>query len=165
MNDDVNDYLLGEGARSFPFTEVGDIVHGTVVSATIRQQTSMEGQPLTWDDGTPRKLLVIVLQTDDVTDEDDGQRSIFAKGGRYEVATGEGTSMRDAIGDAMKLQKASKLEPGDELWVGYTGNGKGKKGYTAPKLYSAKFRKGGQSVKAADIFGPESEPSPLDTGV
>jgi hypothetical protein len=163
MNDDVNEYLFQSGARAFQFENVGDICHGTVVSAQVRQQTSLEGEALVWADGTPRKQLVIVVQTDEVTDDDDGQRSLFAKGGNYEIMTGDGTSMRDAIADAMKLQKASKLETGDELWVGYTGIGKARKGYSPPKLYSAKFRKGHSSVNASDIFGPE--PSPLDTGV
>lgn len=161
MSNDVNDYLFGGGAKAFQFENIGDICHGTVISAEIRQQTSMEGEALVWADGTPRKQLVIVVQTDEISDEDDGQRTLFAKGGRFEVATGEGTSMRDAIADAMRLAQAKSLDPGDELWVGYTGIGKGRRGFSPPKLYSAKFRKASAGVKAADIFGD----TPAEQGV
>lgn len=164
MSNDVNDFLFGGGAKAFQFENLNDICHGTVVGKPeIRQQTSLEGEPLTWGDGSPRKMLVIVVQTDEVTEDDDGQRALYAKGGRFEIAQGEGLSMRDAIADAMKAVKAVDIGDGDELWVGYTGIGKAKKGMSPPKLYSARFRKAQQTLKAADIFGPE--PTPLDTGV
>ncbi len=154
MSNDVNNYLFQSGSKAFPFENVGDIVHGTVESCELRQQTSIEGEALTWADGSPRKQLVITLKTDlRETDEDDGMRTIYAKGGNFEIATGEGTSMRDAIADAMKAAKANSLDPGDELWVGYTGIGKGRRGYSPPKLYSAKFAKASKSVSASAIFG------------
>lgn len=167
MSNDVNDFLFGGGARAFQFAELNDVCHGIVINADMRQQTSLEGELLSWDDGRPRMQLVVELQTDDRIDsDDDGIRTIYAKGGRFEVATGEGLSMKDAIADAIKEvvrdPKRRSIDPGDELWVGYTGLGKARKGYNAPKLYSAKFKKASQSVKASDLFGDES---PLDTGV
>ena len=165
MSNDVNDFLFGGGGKSFPFENVGDICRGTVISAKVSQQTSIDnGEPLTWPDGRPRMQLVVELQTDlHETDDDDGVRTIFAKGGRYEIASGEGTSMRDAIADAVKTAKADGINPGDELAVGYTGIGKPtQRGYTAPKLYAASFRPASKSVKAADLFGSDT---PLETGV
>ena len=164
MSNDVNEYLFGGGAKAFQFNTIGDICRGTVVKAEMRQQTSIEGVPLNWDDGRPRMQLVVELQTDEhVDDDDDGIRTLYAKGGRFEIAEGEGQSMRDAIADAMKEQKEKSLDPGDELAVGFTGLGKAKRGYSAPKLYAASFRKGRKSVKASDLFG--DEPTPIDTGV
>lgn len=166
MSQDVNDFLFQGGAKSFPFETIGDIVRGTIISCEIRQQTSLEDNtPLFWNDGTPRKQLVITLQTT-LTDseDDDGQRTIYAKGGRFEIAKGEGTSMRDAIADAVKAAGAKSIDPGDELAVGFTGEGKGKRGFNAPKLYAASFKKASKSVSAKDLFGSSDE-TPIDTGV
>ena len=131
-------------------------------SAEPRQQTSLEdGKPLFWDDGKPRMMAVITLQTtlhDD--DDDDGLRTIYAKGGRFEIAEGEGTSMKDAIAQAMRDAKSKTLERGDELAVGFTGRSKARKGFQAAKLYAASFRKGTKPVSADDLFG---EPTPLET--
>lgn len=165
-HDDINDFLFQAGARAFPFNEMGDVVRGTIESAEMRQQTSLDdNKPLFWPDGSPRKQLVIVLQTElHDTDDDDGKRTIYAKGGRFEAEKGEGLAMRDAIADAVRAAKATKLEPGDELAVGFTGEGRAKRGFSAPKLYSASFRKATKSVSASDLFGDE-QPSPLETGV
>ena len=158
MSDDVNDFLFAEGGKSFKFTKIGDTVKGTVVKAKVGQQTSIDGQKLTWDDGSPRKQLVVTLQTDDQdNDDDDGVRMIYAKGGNFEVAKGEGTSMRNAIADAVKDAGADKLEPGDELAVCYTGESKARRGYSPAKLYVAGFKKTVGSVAASDLFGDHSE--------
>lgn len=162
-NTDVNAYLFGTSAKAFSFDSIGDVCRGKVVSAEMRQQTSIEGQPLTWDDGRPRMQLVVTLQTqlhDD--DDDEGIRTLYAKGGRFEVAIGEGTSMRDAIAEAMKAAKAKSLDPGDELAVAFTGEGKARRGYSAPKLYKASFRKGATSVAASDLFGDNPSPNDRD---
>jgi hypothetical protein len=162
MTDDVNDFLFGGGAKSFPWDKIGDICRGTVIEAKMRQQTAIDtNEPLTWADGRPRMQLVIRLQTDlHDNDDDDGQRTIYAKGGNYDVDEGEGVSMKDAIADAMKLVDAKKIEPGDELAVGFTGKGKAKRGFNAPHLYAANFKKGKQgTVSAKDLFGgAEEEP-------
>jgi hypothetical protein len=155
-NTDVNSFLFEGGAKSFQWGETpGTICRGTIESAEMRQQTSLEdNKPLFWDDGRPRMMLVITLQTAEHDgDDDDGKRTIYAKGGRFEVADGEGTSMRDAIAQAVKDAGASSIEPGDELAVGFTGRGKAKRGYTAPKLYAASFKKAAASVSASDLFG------------
>ena len=156
---EVNDFLFQGGSKAFQFNEFGDICRGTIETAELRQQTDIDGNLLTWPDGKKRMQLVITLQTADRTGEDDdGLRTIYAKGGRYEVDKGEGMSMRDAIAQAVKDAGATSIDPGDELAVGYTGLGKAKRGYSAPKLYAASFKKATKSVKAADLFG-EPEPA------
>lgn len=160
MSNDVNNFLFEGGAKAFQWGETpGTICRGTIESAELRQQTSLDdNKPLTWDDGRPRMMLVITLQTADRDDEDDtGVRAIYAKGGRFEVASGEGQSIRDAIADAVKAAGARSIDPGDELAVGFTGRGKAKRGYTAPKLYAANFKKATASVAASDLFGDGNE--------
>jgi hypothetical protein len=160
MSNDVNDFLFQGGAKAFQFNHVGDSVEGRVVSAEMRQQTSIEGQKLTWDNGDPRMQLVITLKTSlHDKEDDDGLRTIYAKGGRYDVQTGEGSSMRDAIADAVTVMKEKRLEEGDELVVAFTGQGVAKRGYSQPKLYTAGFRKGKAGVDAAALF---SVPEPVE---
>jgi hypothetical protein len=150
---DINDFLFQGGAKAFQFNDIGDSVEGRVVNAELRQQTSIEGNKLTWDNGDPRMQLVITLATKlHDNDDDDGQRTIYAKGGRYDTATGEGSSMRDAIADAVRTMGEKRLEEGDELVVAFTGLGQAKRGYSAPKLYTAGFRKAKAGVDAAALF-------------
>lgn len=154
--DDINNFLLSGGAKSFPFESIGDAVEGDIIDADVRQQTSMEGELLTWNDGKPRMQLVITLQTKlREGEDDDGVRTIYAKGGKYDVAKGEGTSMRDAIADAVRTAGATKLEAGDSLVVAFTGLGVAKRGYQAPKLYTAGFRKAKAGVSADALFSDD----------
>jgi len=76
--DEVNDFLMGQGAKSFPFDKVGDQVTGEIVDASKQQQTNMEdGKPAFWDDGNPKMMVVVTLQTDLKDDEDDdGKRTV-----------------------------------------------------------------------------------------
>jgi hypothetical protein len=157
---DVGNFLFSGGAKAFQFNDFGDTVSGEVVTAEVRQQTSMEGEPLTWPDGKPRQQLVITLQTTlHEGDDDDGQRTVYAKGGRFDVQQGEGSSMRDAIADAVRQIGAKSIDPGDELAVSFTGLGVAKRGYQAPKLYTAGFRKAKASIKAKDLFGDGNDRS------
>ena len=85
-------------------------------------------------------------------------RQIYAKGGRYEVAEGEGTSMLDAIRDALRDAGIKKSEDmiGGELAVGHTGLGKKTRvGFNPPKLFAASFKKGTKSLEGLDLFGDD----------
>lgn len=163
MSDDnrtqsTDSLLFAEGSRSFQFSEMGAVVSGTVLEAEARQQSDLEtGELLTWPDGRKRMMLVVTLQTiEHDNDDDDGIRQIYAKGGRYEVVEGEGTSMLDAIRDALRAAgvKTSEEMVGSELAVGWTGVGKRSRiGFNPPKLYSASFKKGAKSLAGLDLFG------------
>src|SRR5580765_4582767 len=135
----VDDFLFASGGKAAKFEQIGDTVEGEITDAVVSQQTHMEtNEPLTWADGSPRMQLVITLQTSERSDDDDGLRRVFAKGGKYEVATGTGTSMKDAIGDAVKKAGAKSLDVGGHLKVGFSGEGKKtNRGFSAPKLYRA----------------------------
>ena len=153
---DANDLLMQQGGKSFPFNNINDVVTGEVLSAEVRQQTDVDtGEKLFWTDGSPRNQLVITLQTGlQNGDDDDGIRQVFAKGGKHDVADGEGQSMKDAIAKAVRDGGGTGLNPGDQLAVAYTGNGvKKNKAYTAPKLYSASWKPAKPaSVSGKDLF-------------
>lgn len=155
MNNEINDFLNGGGGRAAKFDNVGDAVEGTITDVRLSQQTSMEdGAPLTWSDGSPRMQLVVTLKTSErVDDNDDGTRRIFAKGGNYEIQTGTGKSMKDAISDALTKAGAKTIEEGGTLKVAFTGEGKKtNRGYAAPKLYRASYKGPVSAVSAEDLF-------------
>ena len=155
MSNDVNDFLFGGGGKAARFDQIGDTVEGTITDAVLSQQTDMEtNQPLTWSDGRPRMQLVVTLQTSMKDDpDDDGVRKIYAKGGRYEVAEGAGTSLKDAIGDAVKKAGARTIEEGATLKVGHSGMGKKtNRGFNAPKLYRAVYTAPVAKVAVDDLF-------------
>ena len=155
MSKDVEDFLFGGGGKAAKFETVGDMVKGTILDCKLTQRTSMEDNtPLTWADGRPQMQLVVTLQTDEKTDaEDDGQRRVYARGGNYEVASGEGTSLKDAIANAVKKAGERALTEGGTLAVVYSGEGKKtNRGYSAPKLFKAKYEAPVASVAGADLF-------------
>jgi hypothetical protein len=153
--ENTSDFLFGGGGKAAKFDEIGDTVEGQITDAQITQQTDMEtNQPLTWPDGSPRMQLVVTLQTNErIDDNDDGIRRIYAKGGRYEVASGTGTSLKDAIADAVRKAEARSLDEGGTLKVGYSGVGKKtNRGFSAPKLYRATYTAPVKSVSASDLW-------------
>jgi hypothetical protein len=155
MTKDADDFLFGGGSRAARFENVGDTITGTVTFFDVVQQTAMEtNEPLTWSDGRPRMQLIVDLQTDQGDGaDDDGVRRLYAKGGNYEVAEGSGTSLRDAIGDAVRKAGCKSFEEGATLTVGFTGLGKKtNRGFAAPKLYRAKYEPPRKAMAAADVF-------------
>ena len=149
----VNDFLMQGGGKAFKFEKIGDKCSGVIESAEVRQQTSMEGEKLEWSDGSPRMQLVLTVKTElHDTDDDDGMRTLWAKGGNFDIAEGSGTSMRNAIADAVKQSGAKTLDAGDHLTVALSGYGVAKRGYQAPKLYMARFKKAETSVDVNDLF-------------
>ncbi len=134
--------MNAQGGHTAKFEDIGDGVEGVVLFADEVPQTDIEtGKPVLWDDGKPRMQWVVDVQTanrDD--DDDDGIRRVYAKGGKFEAASGTGTSLMVAIRDAVRAAGASALEEGGTLKVRHTGLGKKKTAaYAAPKLYQAKY--------------------------
>jgi len=155
MSQEITDFLTGGGGKAFKFENLGDFVEGEITEATLAQQTDMETQaPLTWSDGKPRMQLILGIQTTlSEGENDDGIRKVYAKGGNYEVATGSGKSMKDAVADAMKKAEAPTIAEGGWIKIAYTGEGKKtNRGFSAPKLYKAAYKAPVQSVAAEDLF-------------
>lgn len=154
MND-VNNFLFGGGGTSAKFEKIGDKVKGTITNVSLEQQTSLEdGKPLFWDNGQPRMILVVTLQTDLRDDDDDeGVRRLYAKGGKFEVSEGDGKSLKDAIADAVKAAGSKSLDEGGQLAVAHTGLAKAKtRGYSPAKLFTAQYQPPVASVAASDLF-------------
>ena len=160
MSNDTNDFLFGGGGKAFRFENIGDTVEGSITDVVVSQQTDLEtNAPLTWPDGSPRKQLVISLQTSlKEDDNDDGIRRCFAKGGRFEAQEGTGTSMKDAIADAVRKAGARSLDEGGILKIGHTGLAKRtNRGFSPAKLYRATYTAPTKSVAASDLWDEGDE--------
>lgn len=153
--DEINDFLMGSGAKAFPFENVGDTVTGVIVEMKKVQQTDMQtNAPAFWDNGDPKMMLRIVLETDlRDSDDDEGMRSVYLRGGNYTAVSGKGTSSLTAVKDAIRRSGTDKgIEPGGTLTMQYSGNGKSaNKGFNPPKLYTAHYVAPSYAVNLDDM--------------
>jgi len=147
---------LGGGAKAWSAENIGDKISGRIRLVERRQQRGMEGGGLlTWDDGSPKMITYIELETDlHDDDDDDGVRALYAKGGRnHEPANGTGTSMEVAIAEAVKAAGERSIDEGATLAVAHTGVAKAStRGYQGAKLYRAQYKPPVSSVSADDLF-------------
>lgn len=144
MTTDPNDLLLGAGLPSCKFPTFGTTVKGTVLHSEVAQQTDINGNKLTWDNGDPRTQVVITLQTDErdpSIEDDDGRRKLYCK-----------PQMQKAIGDALRAVGA-KLEVGGTLAVRYESDAPPKvKGHNGAKQFVAQYQPPAQQA-ANDLLG------------
>ena len=147
---------LGGGSKAWSAENIGDKISGRIKLVERRQQRNMDGGGLmTWDDGSPKMITYIELETDLRDDEDDdGVRALYAKGGRnHEASQGSGTSMEVAIAEAVKAAGSSSIDEGGTLAVQHTGLAKPTtRGYSPAKLYRAQYKPPVSSVSADDLF-------------
>lgn len=127
---DPNALIMGTGARSAKFSAHGDQVFGTIMSAVTRQQTDLQGNLKTFDNGDPMWQVIITLLTDQHDDDDDdGLRAVYAKG-----------QMLRAIGDAVRKAGEKGIEDGGRLVVRYVSDAEPKqRGFNGAKQYIAKY--------------------------
>jgi hypothetical protein len=134
---------------------MGDKIKGKIVGIKRVQQTDFTtGAPLEWSDGSPRMQTVVELQTDERnSDEDDGKRSIWLKGGKnFEAASGSGQSGEVALAEAAKEAGVTSIEEGSDLQVACTGLSKPTtRGYQPAKLYKMKLTPHKASVSLDDF--------------
>ena len=155
---DVNDFLLGGGGgKSAKFDQVGDTISGTIESTDVKQQTDIAtGAPLTWDNGDPRLVLAVRLQTDQKEDaDDDGARSLYVKGSKKPGSR----SLHDAVASAVRQAGAKGLEEGGTLTVKYVGEEpSATRGFNPRKLYEATYVAPDKSAASGEFLG--SAPAP-----
>lgn len=155
MPDEINDFLSGSNAKAFPFDHVGDTVMGVIIEMKKTQQTDMEsGKPVYWDNGDPKMMLRITLQTDLQDDDDDeGVRSVYLRGGNYTAATGKGTSSLVAVKDAVRRSGAPDgIQPGGKLTLQYSGEAaKTNRAFNPAKLYVAAYEAPSMAVSLDDM--------------
>lgn len=145
--DEANDFLMSSGgATSAKFENINDGVKGTIENAEVRAQTDIKtGEPLFWNDGNPRKQLVITIATDlHESDEDDGRRRVFAKG-----------QMLAELRDAVKGAGATGVEEGGFFAVQYVKDGEQtQRGFNPPKHYKVWYKRPERQVMVDDDATP-----------
>jgi hypothetical protein len=149
---------IGGGAKSFSPETIGDKISGRIRLVERRQQRSFDGgTPLTWDDGSPRMLTYLEIETDlRVDDEDDGVRALYAKGGRFDIASGSGQALEAAIVEAVRAAGCKSIDEGATLTVAFTGLGKATtRGFQPPKLWKARYEAPRSSVSTDELFGDD----------
>ena len=142
--DEINDFLMGSGATAFPFDNLGDSVTGIIIDMKKVQQTDMDTkQPAFWDNGDPKMMLRVTLQTElHDNDDDEGYRSVYLRGGNPTAVKGKGTSSLQAVKDAVRrAQSPNGIQAGGLLTLTYSGEGERKnRAFNPPKLYTAEYQ-------------------------
>lgn len=130
---------IGGGGNSFPFDSPGDSVTGKVLSLDEVQQTDMaSGEPAVWDNGQPKMMFRVELQTDSKDDEtDDGKRSVYLKGSRKPESK---SSLSAVLAAVRSATGGTNIAAGGTLTLTYTEDGQPtKRGWNAPKHYAAEY--------------------------
>lgn len=150
---DINE--IAGGGKAWSPENIGDKLEGTITLIERRQQRSFDdGSPLTWDDGTPRMLTYIELQTAEKDDsDDDGVRALYLKGGRnFEPAEGKGHAGEVALVEAAKKAGMSSVDEGAKLTIVHSGLAKKtSRSYLPAKLYVIRLEPGKSSVEVDDF--------------
>ena len=152
MSNDALDYLMGAGVPSVKWPARGTKVVGVIQSYEKRQERDIDGNKVTWDDGEPKWQLVFTLDTgqpDPDIDGDDGVRKLYTK-----------PQMLAAIREAVKKTGHRGDLVGGKLGVVYAADGEQqRRGYNAPKVFTAKFEPPAQT---SDLDGPDDYEPPVD---
>lgn len=152
-------WSLGEGGNSFSFDNVGDYVSGTVLDLKQVQQTDMDtGAPAFWDNGDPKMMFSVTLQTelrDPNNPGDDGKRTVALAGSKKP----ESLSRIAAVLAAVQAATGGRdLAYGGKLTIQYIGDGvPSRKGFNAPKQYQAWYE---APAMALDQPAEHQQPAP-----
>lgn len=144
MSDDINDFLMGGSGKAFDFGAIGDTVTGVIIDMKKQQQTDFQtGQPAFWNNGEPKMMLKVSLQTDIQDDQDDdGIRNVYLRGGNFTALKGKGSASLVAVKDAVK-KSGKPIGIGGTLTMQYSGEGPAPaKGMNPAKLYVASYTPG-----------------------
>jgi len=144
IEENVDDFLAEGGIPSAKFEKVGDTISGKVVSAFTRQQTDMDtGEPLTWDDGRPKMMLLVDISTDlrnpDIAG-DDGTRRVYGR-----------SALLTAIRQAVRGSGGKLMVDGDLTVTRVEDGQPPKKGYNAPHVYRVEYVAPKSGVNVNDI--------------
>ena len=157
MTEQQTSVSIGELVQSptAKFENIGDRTGGVIVFARQQQQTDFDtGELKFWNDGNKMMQLVVGIR------QADGQElNIYARGGRYEISSGEGEALQNAIVAAVLEAGEKEIKPGAYIEVVHTGLGKAaKRGLNQPKLYRAKYTPEKESVAVAGLFSTDDKP-------
>lgn len=137
----TDSFDLGGGGNAFPFDNIGDSVTGQIIGIEEQQQTDMDsGLPAVWDNGAPKMMVRVELQTqlsDPTNPGDDGKRAVYLKGSRKAETQSTMAAVLTAVRNA---SGATTLQVGGTLTLTYASDGvASKRGWNPPKQYTATY--------------------------
>lgn len=137
-----------ESGKAAKWQTIGDTFAGRIVSMEQRQQTDpKDNTPKFFPSGDPMMVWVITVE------QANGDTvAFYASGGKYKVEEGEGESMLNAIGAAVRAAGASGVDVGAELAVSFSGWGEAKTGLNRPRLFKAQYRPPAPVSVPVDLF-------------
>lgn len=148
---DVEAFFAG-GAKSAKFAEgaYGSVIGGEITADPVmRQQRDYDtDEPLTYPDGNPMMQMVVTVQAQPPTEDDDGQRAFYIKG-----------QLKQAVGEALRKVNAKSPQKGGKLWVKYLSDEPvtlktGKRGKDK-KIHAAKYEVPA-AAQAGQFFAEEA---------
>jgi hypothetical protein len=90
------------------------------------------------------------------SDEDDGVRALYCKGGNFEPQSGSGQALEKAVVEAVRAAGARSIDEGAMLHVAHTGLAKSTtRGFQPAKLYKCKYEAPRSSVSTDELFGDD----------
>lgn len=130
MANDGLDGFMGSGSKSFQFEHIGASVTGTILEITQRQQTDLnDGSLKYWDNGQPKMMYTIKLQTTLRDDEDDdGIRHVNVK-----------WKSQRAVQDAVRRAGAKNIALGGVLTLTYIADAPKTGKLQPPKEWAAEY--------------------------
>jgi hypothetical protein len=148
---DNESVLGGGGYPAFTWLKDGDDPPGPVLKGQIieekRKQDWWEGKPLTWDDGSPKYVWILAVDTHDPDQGENGIVSAWIRGNAVKVLreAAKAGGIRRLTGSEITMQLYAKAE---------------KKGGKRPaNLFKAKLIPGELPVTTpADPFNDDEEP-------
>jgi hypothetical protein len=139
---------LSSSAPGWKPESFGDAVVGRIITLKERAQTEPgTGKVVTFNDGSPRMQLVVTVRPDDGSDD----VTLYAKGGKFTAAQGNGQAMRTAIESAARDSGADSIAEGARLGIAFTGLSEAKPGLSPAKLFTAQYEAPSSSVPV-DLF-------------
>ena len=131
------DELMRGDVAAVKFPNPGDKVTGVIIAPfEMRQQRDFKsGKPLVWDDGSPRKQIVITMHTDQIDPkdpDDDGVRALHVR---------IPSDLRNQIRLAVKKANVPLPEVGGTLAITYVKDGEqANPKISPPKLFAVTYR-------------------------
>lgn len=147
------DFLMSSGAPTAKFPVIGTVVRGVVTAMDKQQQTDIDGNLLTWENGQPRWQVVITLDTDErdpAIENDTGERRVYAK---WKLIEAVRKAVRESGWDGPSLD-------GGTLAIKFVAEEPpARRGLSPTKLYAAKYTPP-PAASTADLMD-DDEPEPV----
>lgn len=150
------------GAKSAKFEDraYGSVIGGEIVEEPVmRQQRDYETDtPMTYSDGNPVMQMVVVVQAQPASADDDGRRALYVRG-----------QLKAAVGEALRKAGARVPQRGGKLWVKYVSDEpvtlkNGKRG-NDKKIYAAKYEAPAVAAAAAFYDATPTQVSAAPAGI